>query len=116
MVRPDVRVEWQTRSLQGFADEPLEQLIRDYDLLVIDHPHIPHAADRGLLLALEGPEREVDLAELARGSVGVSHQSYQHDGHQYGLAIDAAAQVAVYRPDLLPTPPASISADPGSIA
>ncbi len=98
-------VAWDARSLQAFADEPLQVLAERYDLLVIDHPHIPHAAAAGLLVALDMTRHQSDLELLARQSVGRSHQSYIHDGHQYGLAIDAAAQVAVYRPDLLPHPP-----------
>jgi multiple sugar transport system substrate-binding protein len=106
-LRPEVRVEWEARSLQGFADQPLEILARAYDLLVIDHPHIPHAANRGLLVALDTCGRDVDLAGLATRAVGPSHKTYAHAGHQYGLAIDAAAQVAVHRPDLLPVPPST---------
>ena len=45
---PDVRIEWDYRSLQAFADRPLSSLVQDYDLLVIDHPHIPGAAEEGL--------------------------------------------------------------------
>ena len=102
---PDVRVEWQFRSLQAFADAPIERLAADYDLLVIDHPHIPEAAEGGHFARLDGVGFDTELATLAAQSVGRSHQSYAHHGHQYGLASDAAAQVAVYRPDLLPDPP-----------
>ncbi|MDP3949664.1 extracellular solute-binding protein [Microbacterium sp.] len=94
----DVEVEWEVRSLQAFADQDLETLTRAYDLLVIDHPHIPQAAHAGLLAPLpagEGPD----------AFVGRSEQSYRWHGAQYALAIDAAAQVAAYRPDLLPEPP-----------
>lgn len=100
-------VEWQARSLQGFADESLEVLVHSYDLLVIDHPHIPHAAAQGLLVALDQVGRDDELGALSGQSVGRSHASYEHAGHQYALAIDAAAQVAVHRPDLLPSPPAT---------
>jgi multiple sugar transport system substrate-binding protein len=41
------------------------------------------------------------LDTLETESVGVSHQSYFYDGHQWALAIDAASQVAGYRKDLL---------------
>jgi multiple sugar transport system substrate-binding protein len=41
------------------------------------------------------------LAEQARMSVGRSHESYLFEGHQWALAIDAAAQVAAFRPDLI---------------
>jgi multiple sugar transport system substrate-binding protein len=102
---PDTRIEWQFRSLQAFADAPIERLAADYDLLVIDHPHIPEAAEGGHFAQLDGVGFDAELAELAAQSVGRSHESYAHQGHQYGLASDAAAQVAVYRPDLLPDPP-----------
>ena len=100
-------VVWEARSLQGFADQPLEILAERYDLLVIDHPHIPHAASSSLLLRLDEAGRDEELTLLAGQSVGLSHRSYQHAGHQYGLAVDAAAQVAAWRPDLLGTPPRS---------
>lgn len=101
----DVEIHWDYRSLQAFADHPLERMVEEYDLLVIDHPHIPQAADDGLFARLDGTGHDDALALLARQSVGASHRSYQHDGGQYGLASDAAAQVAAYRPDLLPEPP-----------
>jgi len=104
---PDVRVTWQARSLQAFADFPLERLCEKYDLLVIDHPHIPLAAEQGLLAQLDGVGHDDELAVLAEQTVGASHATYAVQGHQYGLAIDAAAQVAVYRPDLLPVPPSN---------
>jgi multiple sugar transport system substrate-binding protein len=102
---PDQQISWDVRSLQGFADQPLDTLVDTYDLLVIDHPHIPVAARDGLVVAFDAVLSPTELAVLADQSVGRSHASY-HDGvHQYALAIDAAAQVAVYRPDLLPDPP-----------
>jgi multiple sugar transport system substrate-binding protein len=104
---PDVGITWDVRSLQGFADEPLPALARRYDLLVIDHPHVPEVAEEGALLPLDGAGHDSELSELASHSVGRSHESYRHGGRQYGLAIDAAAQVSVHRPDLLPEPPTS---------
>jgi hypothetical protein len=69
-VRPDVEVAWEFRSLQAFADHPLERLVEQYDLLVIDHPHIPLAAEAGLLAALDGTGHDDELATLATQSVG----------------------------------------------
>ncbi|GAB3535085.1 extracellular solute-binding protein [Arthrobacter tecti] len=100
-----VNVEWEYRSLQAFADAPLDQLTKDYDLLVIDHPHIPLASAQGLFAQLDGSGFDDELTLLAAQSVGPSHVSYAHNGHQYALASDAAAQVAAYRPDLLTDPP-----------
>lgn len=105
--RTGVTVTWEYRSLQAFADEPVEQLATRYDLLVIDHPHVPLAAADGLLAPLDGAGHDDALARLAADAVGLAHVSYAHDGHQYGLATDTAAQVAVHRPDLLPDVPAT---------
>jgi multiple sugar transport system substrate-binding protein len=101
-----VEVRWEFRSLQAFADAPLADLAARYDLLVIDHPHVPLAAAEGLLAPLDGAGYDDRLARLAADSVGPSHATYAHGGHQYGLATDAAAQVAVHRPDLLAAPAA----------
>jgi multiple sugar transport system substrate-binding protein len=105
LARPGVEVRWDFRSLQAFADHPIEDLVERYDLLVIDHPHIPLAAERGLFAALDGTGHDAELTVLAGQSVGLSHASYSHMGHQYGLATDAAAQVAAHRPDLIADPP-----------
>ncbi len=102
---PDVEVHWDYRSLQAFADAPLDRMSADYDLMIIDHPHVPLGAEQGLLAPLDGAGFDDQLAVLAAQSVGASHASYAYRGHQYGLASDAAAQVAAYRPDLLPEPP-----------
>lgn len=104
-VAPDVEVHWEQRSLQAFADQALEDLVEQYDLLVIDHPHIPHAAEHGLFARLDGTGHDDELAVLASQSVGASHGTYAHAGGQWGLATDAAAQVAAYRSDLLAEPP-----------
>lgn len=100
-----VGVDWDHRSLQAFADAPLAGLAASYDLLVIDHPHVPEAAEAGWLAPLDGVGFDDELADLVDHSVGQSPQSYQHGGRTYGLATDAAAQVAAHRPDLLPDPP-----------
>jgi multiple sugar transport system substrate-binding protein len=102
---PKVDIQWEFRSLQAFADAPIDELAAEYDLLVIDHPHIPLAAEIGAFAQLDGVGFDDELNALAEQSVGASHSAYAHGGHQYGLASDAAAQVSVYRPDLLPEPP-----------
>src|SRR5215212_51058 len=73
-LHPDVSISWQTRSLQDFADYPVEKLAEMFDLF---------------------------LADQAANSVGPSHRSYQAEGHQWAFATDAASQVASYRPDLM---------------
>ena len=104
-VHPDVEIIWEQRSLQAFADRPIEDMASEYDLMVIDHPHVGQVARSGELLALDGLGRDQALATLTAQSIGHSHESYQIDGRQWALAIDAATPVAAYRPDLLARAP-----------
>ncbi|MXQ07437.1 extracellular solute-binding protein [Alphaproteobacteria bacterium GH1-50] len=106
-MHPGVEIVWEKRSLQAFADRPIGEMASDYDLMVIDHPHVGEVADSGHLLALDTVGREAEMAALAAGSVGLSHPSYEFDGHQWALAIDAATPVACYRPDLMDAAPES---------
>lgn len=99
--RPDVRVTWDVRTLQAFADQPVWELAPGYDLIVLDHPSIGAAVARGALLALDEHLDPAFLEDQAAASVGRSYESYSWEGRQWALAIDAAAQVAAFRPDLL---------------
>ena len=38
-----VGIDWDKRSLQDFESYPVEDLARQYDLIVIDHPSPPHS-------------------------------------------------------------------------
>lgn len=100
-----VEIRWEKHPLSAFEAAPIEQLAAQHDLIVMDHPHIPQAAEAGAFAQLDGHGYDDALAELAAQAVGGSHESYSYGGHQYGLATDAAAQVAMYRPDLLSDPP-----------
>lgn len=96
-----VDIEWRKRSLQEFADASIEELTKQYDLLIIDHPWVGCAAATQCVLPLEQYLPAGYLADQQRNSVGGSHESYYYGSHQWALAIDAATQVASYRPDLL---------------
>jgi multiple sugar transport system substrate-binding protein len=98
---PDVHIEWQTRSLQDFADYPVHELAELYDLIVFDHPFTGMAVRERCLTPLDEYLPPHVLARLEEESIGPSHRSYHYEGHQWALAIDAAAQVSAYRPDLL---------------
>ena len=106
-LHPGVTVTWEKRSLQAFADRPIREMADTYDLMVIDHPHVGEVAAEGNLLAFDGVGRDAELAALAAQSVGLSHPSYEFDGRQWGLAIDAATPVAAFRPDRLDVAPQS---------
>ena len=102
-----VRLIWDARPLREFEDTPLDELGRTYDLIAIDHPLIGDATtSRPALRDLTGLVSDGVLADSRRASLGPSFASYRWQGHQYALPIDAAAQVAAYRPDLIgPRPP-----------
>lgn len=100
-LHPGVRITWEKRSLQEFADQPLADLSARYDLLVIDHPWAGFAAASGVLMAMEDVVPAAFLADQAANSVGPSYQSYRYDDRTWALPIDAATPVASWRPDLL---------------
>ena len=103
---PEVEINWDNRPLQAFADRPIEEMAFDYDLMVIDHPHVGEASRKNLIYELNHSKKyENELLLLERNSVGLSHQSYKFNGNQYALAIDAAAPVSAYREDLIDSPP-----------
>ena len=100
-LNPHVDIQWSKRSLQEFADQPLAVLAEQFDLLVIDHPWAGFAARSGVILPLEQHLPADFLADQAKHSVGHSHASYEFDGSQWALAIDAATPVSAHRKDLL---------------
>jgi multiple sugar transport system substrate-binding protein len=93
-VTPGVQVDWTTRSLSGFGEDPLIELAASYDLLVIDHPFVGDAAASTAFYPLDQLADPAVLAERARASVGPSHSSYDYAGHHWAFAIDAAGQVS----------------------
>ena len=100
-MHPNVTIMWHKRSLQEFADYPVDRLAERFDLLIIDHPFVGHAARHPILLPLDEHLPAEFLADQAINSVGRSHESYAFEGHQWVLAIDVATPVSSYRPDLL---------------
>lgn len=100
-LHPEIRISWEKRSLQSFADAPLEILSERFDLIVMDHPHTALAATGGLVLPYEDWLPEDFLADQAAHSVGGSHASYRFAGRQWTLATDAAAPISTWRPDLI---------------
>jgi len=97
---PGFDIVWDRRSLYEFGEGRLEGVLRDYDLVVFDHPFIGDIAEGGLMVPFDPYLSAAERARFEADSVGASWRSYQADGLQWALPIDAAAQVASYRPDL----------------
>jgi multiple sugar transport system substrate-binding protein len=98
---PNVEIQWERRSLHDFGHARVDELAANYDLVVLDHPWAGFIATTRCYLPLDKHMPPETLAELARQGVGPAHRSYEWDGHQWALAIDAATPSASYRPDLL---------------
>ena len=100
-LNPGIEINWKKRTLQEFADSPIEKLTEEYDLLIIDHPWVGCAAATKCVLPLNEYLTKEYLEEQLINSVGYSHLSYNYKGSQWALAIDAATPAASYRKDLL---------------
>jgi multiple sugar transport system substrate-binding protein len=93
---PGIDIDWTSRPLAGFEFQSVEELSRSYDLIILDHPFMGDAARKGYLLCLDGL-----LAGRDADYIGPSLSTYRYDGAVYAVPVDAACQVAVFRPDLM---------------
>ena len=93
-LHPHVDIVWEKRSLQAFADQPIQLLAERFDFIVIDHPFVGYAAAHPVLVPLDQHLDAVYLADQAAHSVGASEPSYWYGDHLWALAIDAATPVS----------------------
>ncbi|WP_049565751.1 hypothetical protein [Streptomyces sp. SBT349] len=94
-------LRWDRQPLSGFESTPIAALAADYDLLVVDHSGLGGAVEAGCLVAMEVLFGPTELAAWRERSVGPSFDSYVLDDRTWALPLDAAAQVAAVRPDLM---------------
>lgn len=98
-LHPGFDIAWEKRSLSEFESKPIEELAKEYDFLVIDHPWAGFAAKHNVLLPLNEYLPAEFMADQKANSVGKSFESYNFDGFQSALPIDAASPIALSRPD-----------------
>ena len=98
---PEIKIHWDRRTLREFGEAPIEQYLDRYDLLIVDHPFVGFAAAHSALVDLAPCISEVEKLHFAADSVGPSWESYWYGGGLWAFPVDAATQVASYRPDLL---------------
>ena len=94
-------IDWHTHSLEGFESAPIARLCEQYDLIVLDHPHLGEALAQGCLQPLDELLPADTLRAIERDSIGLTYASYHMAGQQWALPLDAATQVMATRPDLL---------------
>ncbi|MFZ2509439.1 MAG: extracellular solute-binding protein, partial [Steroidobacteraceae bacterium] len=73
----------------------------DYDLVVLDHPHVGEAVAAGCLRPLEAILSAAVIRDIAEATIGPCFSSYEQDGLHWALPVDAASQVLAMRVDLL---------------
>ncbi len=98
---PGLDIEWDRRSLYEFGEGALGPVLAAYDLVVFDHPFIGDIAQDELMVPFDAYLSAEQIRFFEQDSVGASWRSYEKNGRQWALPIDAACQVASYRPDLL---------------
>lgn len=97
-------LRWERQPLEGFESHPIEELAARYDIIVLDHPHLGDAVLSDCFQPLESIFQASEIEQWRTQSIGRALDSYRYSGQHWALPLDAAAQVAVVRRDLLDEP------------
>ncbi|MFS0770835.1 carbohydrate ABC transporter substrate-binding protein [Sphingomonas sp. 1P08PE] len=100
---PDL-IQWGRQPLEGFESRPIEEICAEYDVVVLDHPHLGDALGAACLQPLDKLIASEKLAAIRDRTIGPCFDSYVMDGHTWALPLDAAAQVSAGRLDLMNAP------------
>lgn len=100
-----VDIEWSAHPLEDFESYPIDQLARDYELIVLDHPHLGEALEHGSLRPLDAVVGAARIEKWSHQAVGPSFDSYTVDGYQWAVPLDAATQVSARDARLLDAAP-----------
>ncbi len=94
-------ISWERQPLEGFESRPITELCDDYDLIIMDHPHIGDAVELDCLQPVDELISPRQFKEIEAATIGPCLASYQLNGHTWALPLDAASQVMAFRPDLV---------------
>lgn len=100
-LNPGVSIRWDKRTLDEFGHKPIDQLINEYDLIVIDHPWAEFCFDRNLIIDQKKHLSIDQWNDLEQNCVGASFESYVFDNKLMAIPIDGATPVPSWRPDLM---------------
>jgi multiple sugar transport system substrate-binding protein len=95
-------INWARQPLEGFEGKPLSDLADKFDLLIIDHPHVADAVEAGALIPIDQIVSPAQLERWRQLTAGLSFESYQYQGKQWALPVDAATQVMATQLDVTP--------------
>ncbi|WP_180898815.1 ABC transporter substrate-binding protein [Martelella soudanensis] len=97
-----IEVKWEKPGLEDLENLTPADIAREYDLIVIDHPHLGQITAENCLVPLDIEGREDEREKLEKGSIGGAFEAFRYKGHQWAFPIDVDAQVMAYRPDRAP--------------
>ena len=100
-LNPRTRIQWDKRTLDEFGHKPIDQLINEFDLIVIDHPWAGFCFDRKLVIDQKNYLTTDQWNDLEQNCAGPSFESYVFDGKLLAIPIDGATPVPSWRPDLI---------------
>ena len=103
--RPEVSIEWETRSVADFASGSLERYIGAFDLVTIDHPVIGEAVEHNWLVAFDDLLTTEEIRSIQDASIDARLHLYELHGRTWALPVDSATHSCAYRNDYLDTPP-----------
>lgn len=98
-------IDWKTQPLEGFESHPISDLCAQYDLIVLDHPHIGEAIAGNCLQPIGTLFEPAALSALEADTIGPCYASYHMSDRLWALPLDAATQVMACREDLLANEP-----------
>lgn len=98
---PGVHIHWDKRTLDEFGHKPIDQLINEYDLIVIDHPWAGFCFARNLVYDLKEELSPEQWSDLENNTIGRSFESYVYEDKLLAVPIDSATPVPSWRPDLI---------------
>ncbi|MAQ82282.1 MAG: hypothetical protein CMH12_03515 [Maritimibacter sp.] len=94
-------VTWDVQPLEGFESAPIRETCANYDLVVLDHPHLGEALNAGCLRPLDELFAAADLDAIGARTIGPCLESYEMAGRLWALPLDAATQVMAVRGDMV---------------
>lgn len=94
----DERISWDVQPLEGFESASILKTAIDYDIIVMDHPHIADAVLDGALIPLDDLVDPAELHAWRAASAGPSFDSYRFRDKCWAVPIDAATQVLAAQP------------------
>ena len=103
-IRPDVAVEWEQMSFHDCYHTSRHHCYSEtsrIDLVAFDYPNTGDYAANGWVLPVDELMTAEQRADLEEDADPRSLESYCFDGHLWGLPIDSACHILVYRPDLV---------------